>query len=244
MRALAIDTTTRSGSVAVVNDDRVIAELAGDARRTHGERLPGECAAVLERAGLAPAALDLIVVASGPGAFTGLRIGMAAAQALALVLDRPAVGVSALEAHAALALEAAPGAPRAAVWMDALRGEVFGAVYARAAQAEAALRPARDPAVAPPADLLRDWEADLPPGTVFAGDGARRYAALLDPARGWVAPLEVPLLAGAIGRIGIARARAGQAGPPHALQPLYVRRPDAERDRTRGEAAPEAPFAR
>jgi tRNA threonylcarbamoyl adenosine modification protein YeaZ len=97
---LAIDTTTRGGSVAVTRDDELLALVGGDVSRTHGERVPGEIAQALEQAGLSKSAIDLIAVAAGPGAFTGLRIGLATAQGLALTLDRPAVGVSALDALA------------------------------------------------------------------------------------------------------------------------------------------------
>ena len=97
---LALDTTTRGGSIAVADDDRVLALLPGDAARTHGERLPAEIAAALDRAGVAQSAIDLLAVATGPGAFTGLRIGLAAIQGLAMTLDRPVVGVSALDALA------------------------------------------------------------------------------------------------------------------------------------------------
>ncbi len=73
---------------------------SGDAARTHGERLPGEIDRALVEAGVAARDLDLLVVASGPGAFTGLRIGLAAIQGLAMVTRVPVVGVSALDALA------------------------------------------------------------------------------------------------------------------------------------------------
>ena len=86
MRVLALDTTTRGGSVAVLDGDQLLAEIAGDASQTHTERLPGECDKVLTLAGVSRTSIDLYVVATGPGAFTGLRIGLAAVQGLALVL--------------------------------------------------------------------------------------------------------------------------------------------------------------
>ena len=85
MLILALDTTTRGGSAAVLRDDSVLAVLDGDAARTHGERLPGELAEVLRMAGVALQDIELLAVARGPGAFTGLRIGLAAMQALAMV---------------------------------------------------------------------------------------------------------------------------------------------------------------
>ena len=77
MRVLALDTTTPAGSVALVDEDRVVDERGGDPSRTHAQRLPGDLLRVLERRGLAMSDIDLFAVASGPGSFTGLRIGIA-----------------------------------------------------------------------------------------------------------------------------------------------------------------------
>lgn len=232
MLTLALDTTTRAGSVAVVRDDLVLATVSGDATRTHGERLPAEIEQALQQAGVLPRELQLLTVASGPGAFTGLRIGLAAMQGLAMVLDRPVIGVSALDALA-LAARAAGGASRAvAAWMDAQRGEVFAAHYAAAGQGDMPT-PLAAPIVATPTAAL----ASLPPATpiVFIGDGAVRYDALIRGRDHAILAAVAPPLAPWLATIGIARARRGEAGPPHALQPLYVRRPDAELERLRRE---------
>src|SRR6202163_4393674 len=107
MRVLALDTSGRAGSVALVEDGRILLERQGDPTRTHGERLPGELAAL----GAAWSSIDVFAVAAGPGSFTGLRIGIATMQGLALVSGRRVVGVSALEAHAQLVSRGlAPGA--------------------------------------------------------------------------------------------------------------------------------------
>src|ERR1051325_1570697 len=99
MRVLALDTSTRAGSVALVDDDRIVEERGGDASRSQGVRLPGELAAL----GAPWPTIDVFAVASGPGSFTGLRIGIATMQGLAVVTGRRAVGVSALEALAQFA---------------------------------------------------------------------------------------------------------------------------------------------
>src|SRR3989442_5688326 len=85
MRVLALDTTTRAGSAAMVEDDRVVDERGGDAARTHAERLPAEILALLDAHDRTLADVDLFAVASGPGSFTGLRIGIATIQGLAFV---------------------------------------------------------------------------------------------------------------------------------------------------------------
>jgi len=230
---LSLDTTTRAGSAAVLRDDSVLAVLDGDAARTHGERLPGELAEVLRMGGVTLQDIDLLAVARGPGAFTGLRIGLAAMQALAMVTSRPVVGVSALDALAAAAFESlAVEQARVYAWMDAARGEVFAAAYDAAGirGGVPTLTALTDPEVDSPAAILARWRATgvLPtpsaaPGS-FAGDGAVRFEALLSGSP----RLPVSALAPAIGRLALRGAGQGEH-QPHALQPLYVRRPDAER---------------
>jgi tRNA threonylcarbamoyladenosine biosynthesis protein TsaB len=228
---LSLDTTTRAGSAAVLQDDVVLGVAEGDGARTHGERLPAEIASVLRSAGIELQQIDLMAVARGPGAFTGLRIGLAAMQGLAMVTGRPVVGVSALDALAAAAFESL-GVDRArpCAWMDAARGEVFAAAY------DASGRPGEvpvltaltEPEVDTPDAILHRWRSTgvLPVASdaVFVGDGADRHGALLAGRH----RLAIPILAPAIARLGWRLAAVG-THPPHALQPLYVRRPDAER---------------
>jgi tRNA threonylcarbamoyladenosine biosynthesis protein TsaB len=224
---LALDTTTRAGSAAVLRDDTELAVVDGEAARTHGERLPGELAAALRRADVLLADIDLLTVASGPGAFTGLRIGLAAMQALAMVTGRPVVGVSALEALAAAAFASlGVGQARIAAWMDAARGEVFAAAYEATGNPGEVptLTPLSEPEVDTPANVLERWRHLSAPDLRFTGDGAENYRALLSDAP----RLAAPALAPAIARLGRRLAAHGDH-PPHALQPLYVRRPDAER---------------
>jgi tRNA threonylcarbamoyladenosine biosynthesis protein TsaB len=233
---LALDTTTRAGSLAVTRDATVLAVVDGDATRTHGERLPAEIAHVLDIAGVDRRELDLLVVANGPGAFTGLRIGLAAIQGVAMVLNLPVVAVSALDALALAAVRSADApasGERVAAWMDAQRGEVFAAYYVSGEEKPPI--PIAPPTVGTPATLLAELSAEA---TVFTGDGAHRYASqilqfsgarhrvIADPAS----------LAPFIALIGQDRAAGGDAGPPHALQPLYVRRSDAELERQRRDA--------
>jgi tRNA threonylcarbamoyladenosine biosynthesis protein TsaB len=231
---LGLDTTTRGGSVAVLQDDDVLALVEGDESRTHGERLPGEIDRALQRAGLEPRALDLLAVASGPGAFTGLRIGLAAMQGMAMVLHKPVAGISALAALAAIAREVNPSARRIVTWMDAQRAEVFSATFAD--PVEAGVGPeGTEPIVGRPEAALAAVPFAREDDVVFVGDGALRYRTLIADAwgdRGRVLD-PVPPLAPAIARLARRAALTGQAGPPHALKPLYVRRPDAVLDRER-----------
>jgi tRNA threonylcarbamoyladenosine biosynthesis protein TsaB len=230
MLVLALDTTTRGGSVALVDGDRVIEERAGDAARSHGERLPGDIVALADANRLALADVDLYAVALGPGSFTGLRIGIATIQGLALVHRRHVVGVSALEALARARRGAAPPGTLVAAWMDAHRHDVFSALYriaATPARNSAGLESIEEVSVGDPASTLARWtsELDVMP-TVFVGDGALLYE---DEIRRAIVSARIeppPLLAATIGRL--AAARASDALDPAALRPLYVRKPDAE----------------
>jgi tRNA threonylcarbamoyladenosine biosynthesis protein TsaB len=212
----------------VLDDDVALATIVGDASRTHGERLPAELARALADADRPLRAVDLLAVAAGPGAFTGLRIGLAAMQGLALVLGRPIAGVSALDALHAAARAAVSTRGPVATWIDAQRGEVFAALFETADDASSSATAL----VARPEEILSGWHERLArEPVVFIGDGAVRYAAHLERAAAQILP--APPLAPWIGRLGREAAARGRAGSPHALQTLYVRRPDAELDRDR-----------
>src|SRR6185295_2259558 len=103
MRVLALDTSTRAGSAALVYDGRVVDERGGDGTRTHALRLPAEIVSLADANHWPLSTIDRYAVASGPGSFAGLRIGIATIQGLAFVHGRRVVAVPALEAlaHAA-----------------------------------------------------------------------------------------------------------------------------------------------
>ena len=237
MRVLALDTTTRAGSVAIVEDDHVVDERAGDPARSHAERLPADILDQLTAHDRTLADVDLLAVASGPGSFTGLRIGIATIQGLAFVRGTPIVAVSALEALGQLASrEARPGAYVAA-WMDAHRREVFSALFR--VTSSVLFEPDRltevdAPAVGDPGTTIARWRPEVGDELIeVMGDGAVLFAEVIArEAPEWrVAP--APMLAGAIGRIAAARARRGETIDAAGLRPLYIRRPDAEVARDR-----------
>ena len=226
MLILALDTTTRAGSVAVVRDDRVLVVMPGDESRTHGERLPAEIAMALDRAGVSREEIDLLAVAAGPGGFTGLRIGLAAMQGLAMTLNKPVAGVSALQALAAQVT----GTSYVAPWMDAQRGDVFATLIDVETATEI-----QQPVAENPSRILQRWRSQWPDRRIaFIGDAVTRDAQLIASAGGgqWSSQLPEPL-APQIAQLGRAMAEQGRAGPPHALTPVYVRRPDAEIERDR-----------
>jgi tRNA threonylcarbamoyladenosine biosynthesis protein TsaB len=233
MRALGIDTTTPGGSVALFESAELLAAVPGDPSKTHGERLLTEIHRLLNAHQWKAADIDIYGVASGPGSFTGLRIGIATVQGLAMVHHRPVVAVSALDALAR-SVGSAAGAGRArcvAAWMDAHRDEVFWALYENASEAVWRERTPllEGPAVEPPHTVLDRWSSG-DRTMVVVGDGALRYERDIARALGTrgVILREVPLLAPAIAAMAVDAAHRGQAVAPHAIRPLYVRRPDAE----------------
>jgi tRNA threonylcarbamoyladenosine biosynthesis protein TsaB len=243
MDVLALDTTTREGSVALVRGDVIVDERPGDASRSHAERLPGELLDLAVVHGIAAHAIDLFAVASGPGSFTGLRIGIATIQGLALATGRRVVAVSALEAIAQrVSGELTPGA-WIGTWMDARRQTVFTSLY-RVGDAQQfspeRLVEVEGPTVDEAEATLARWRRLCgESAVVFAGDGAVLYSHVIESRAAFGSRLiQTPLLAGAIGRIASMRGARGETVDPAGIQPLYVRRPDAEVERERQRRAP------
>ena len=204
----------------------MLAELQGNPNLTHGERLPGELIRTLDAAGVALASVDLLAVAAGPGSFTGLRVGIASMQGLATATGLRIVPVSVFEA---LARSAGAGESPLAVWIDAQRGQVFAVVYDAAGA-----RTLTEPSSLPPAETLAASKALGITGPIrFVGDGAIRYRNTVETELGSRALLlpEAPPLAGFVGLI--AAENPERAVLPHAVVPIYVRRPDAELARSR-----------
>jgi tRNA threonylcarbamoyl adenosine modification protein YeaZ len=195
-----------TAALAEVTDgeSRVLAQRVVVDPRAHGELLAPGIEAVLREAGTRPRALDAVVAGVGPGPFTGLRVGLVTAAALADALGIPAYGVGTLDALG----WATSG--RTLVATDARRKEIYWAVYQDG-------RPITAPAVGRPA------EVELPEGvTTAVGDGAIRYADILRlPVR------DTPRFPPAGGLVAIAAQRVRDKAPADALTPLYLRRPDA-----------------
>jgi tRNA threonylcarbamoyladenosine biosynthesis protein TsaB len=225
MIVLALDTTTRAGSAAVLRDGTVLAELPGDPSLTHGQRLPGELMRVLDRAGVRIDEVDLFAVAAGPGSFTGLRVGIATVQGLAMARTRRVVPVSTLDALARAG--ANPHRPVAA-WVDAQRGDVAATLYAPDGREVIV-----GPQSAKPEVVMDRWgeAADLTTA-LFIGDGAVAYRELVGIRAGDRAIVTpAPPLAGFVGAIAAADPERGVL--PHAVAPIYIRVSDAELARAR-----------
>jgi tRNA threonylcarbamoyladenosine biosynthesis protein TsaB len=240
MVILALETATRRGSLALLADGAITADAGGDARRTHGERLPGEVMTLLAGLGRSLGDVDYFAVVSGPGSFTGLRVGMASVQGLALAARKPVIAVPTLEALASGWIAQSAGEPGVvAACLDGQRGDVFlGAYETDDARAFDTLPIVIAPNVARPDEAARDLAAiDPSRPLVIVGDGARRHAGIWSAAvpRARLVDLSEPIAAAAV---RLAARRLDQAVSPHALRPIYLRRPDAEIARARAHAAP------
>jgi tRNA threonylcarbamoyladenosine biosynthesis protein TsaB len=231
LNILALDTTTRGGGVAVMLDGRTIHAHAGDPSETHGQRLPGDIIRALDQAGIGVDAIDLLAVAAGPGSFTGLRVGIAAVQGIAIARGLKVVPVPTLEALAAAA--EAPAGARVAAWLDGQRGEVFGALYEVSGRRLTELSPAT---VGTAPSVLDAWALRADTSVIFVGDGAVRYRAAIDQRFGPAVQVRPPSpLAAAVARIAFDQ--PDRAVGPHDIVPVYVRRSDAEIARDRSRAA-------
>ena len=222
MLVLALDTTTSSGSCALARDGRVVCEQVNDTPNAHAEHLPGDLMSLLDRADTRLADIDVFAVATGPGSFTGLRIGIATMQGLAFAEGKPLIGVSGFDALVRIA----GMHNRVATWVDAWRGEVFAALYENGREVDA-------PAVSRPEVLLESLRGGGPrPGlaTLFIGDGARAHADMIRHVLGEAARIAeppAPPLAGTMATLAGEVSITGEHAP-HAIRPLYVRRTDAE----------------
>ncbi len=219
MVVLALDTTTPTGSCALVVNGVVEWEEASDVSLPPATRLPLDLMSILEHSRVKLGEVDAFAVATGPGSFTGLRIGIATMQGLAFAAGKPLIGVSALDALARIARVEAAGR-RIATWVDAWRGEVYAALYDDD-------RELQGPMVASPDKVLNALTGT---STLFLGDGARTYRDQIRSVmgeRGHIAAMPTPLLAGTVATLAAGRADAAYS-PPHAIRPLYVRRTDAE----------------
>lgn len=225
MLSLAMDTSTSSGSLAVLRDECVLGVLGVSVDRTYCSRLFRHLRILLGELDISLDRFELFSVAAGPGSFTGLRIGLAAAKGWAEAYSKPAVGVSVLEAIAA---QATTPARLLVSTIDARRGQVFGAMYERA---EGQFRRRGEEMALSPGEFLAGM-ADLAGGEPVAlvtptpeaiGDSLDR-----SPLRGMLVERVSPFRAVPIGRLGYRRAVRGEASDGLRLDANYVRRSDAE----------------
>jgi tRNA threonylcarbamoyladenosine biosynthesis protein TsaB len=234
VKVLGFDTATRATTVALLDTDSGDAVQRRDdppagARPRHTTRLMALVVEVLGAAGAQWADVDRIAVGVGPGTFTGLRIGVATAQALARAREIELVGVSTLHALARGA-SASSGAPKAAdavmAVIDARRGEVFAAGWAAAEAGQSGATPILRPRALTPKGLAQTVSSDHR-SWLAVGDGAVEFREALEHAGAWIPEPDSEL--NRVSAVEHCRlALALEVGPPEGVQPEYLRLPDAE----------------
>lgn len=239
MLILAIDTSTRMGSGAALRDYTILAEVSGYEETPYSSRLFRDVELLQNQANFGLHEADLFAVAAGPGSFTGLRVGLTAVKAWAEVHRKPVAAVSGLLAIASQfqtngtpSSATGPGSPfYIASFLDARRGQIFGAIYESNSGAEPKLVPASEEAILLPQEFLETVKQKTVGARVvfvsstpeaipepllqnfFPGVAASRVSAALAPA---------------IGRLGLDQVRRGEALDPIRVDANYVRRSDAE----------------
>ncbi len=209
---LSIDTTSEFGSIALTEQDRVVEEVLLHSPDGFGHILFQHLEQMLARHGVGVNEMECFAAASGPGSFTGVRVGLAAVKGLAEAAGKKVVAVSNLRALAYFG-----SAALRAVVLDARRGEVYGAVYNN-----------RLEVVIPEAVLkFSDWLKTLPASSYeFVSTDFSPFQGHVDPA---IPVVTAPrALAAAVGSIAWSEFAAGRAGDPEEIDANYVRRSDAE----------------
>lgn len=225
MLTLSLDTSTPAGSLAVLNEEKVIGVISTASEETYSSRMFRHLEFLLGELSLAADKFDLYAVSAGPGSFTGLRVGLTAAKGWAEVYRKPIAAVSSLEAVAA---QARSTADLLVPVLDARRGEIYFGFYRRTRKGVA----------------LEGEECSMTPGEFvdlvrerMSKEGLVIVTPVPEVLDSWMSRNEtadVPIesvsgvLAPMIGQIGLARAKRGETVDALHLDANYVRRSDAE----------------
>ena len=222
MKILAIETSTMLGGVAIADGNGLIAEVRMNVKTTHSERMMAAVDYALKQSDMTIDDIDVFSVASGPGSFTGLRIGLSTAKGLCYATGRPLVLVPTLRAFAwNFPFCAYP----VCVMLDARKGEVYAAVFRwendgfETVVPEVSVRPE---------DLLKGGEGPV----LLAGEGLLRYRERIISAMGERARIAPPQgmvpSPSNVALVGLQKALRSEFTAPDAAEPLYIRRAEAE----------------
>ncbi len=217
MRVLAVDTSSERGSVCVADRNEILGEVRLASSIQYSERLFRSIEFLFKHLPFQLSDIDVFAAASGPGSFTGLRVGIAAMEGFVAAHGKIGAGIPTLKG---LAWKAGIVNASIATMIDARRGDVYGALYRRMRieDSDDSLVEECAPVVLKPAQ----WLESLPAGPlIFCGDGAIRYRSMIEKRSEWNIQATDLYLASTIAEL----AATPNSGP---LAPLYVRRTDAE----------------
>ena len=234
MKLLALDSSGLVASVAVVEDDNMLAEYTVNYKKTHSQTLLPMLDEIVRMTEQDLGTVDAIAVAAGPGSFTGLRIGSATAKGLGLALDKPLISVPTVDA---LAFNLYGSNARICPIMDARRSQVYTGVYTFEGDDFRVLSPQRPQAVSELVEELNAAEGEV----IFLGDGVPVYRKVLEE------QMKVPFRfapahcnkqrAACVAVLGMRYFREGKCETAAEHAPDYLRPSQAERERAEKEHA-------
>lgn len=226
MKILAIDTTGHTASAAIITEDKLIAEFTLNDKLTHSQTILPMVAEICQKSETVLSTVDYIACAAGPGSFTGLRIGAATAKGLAFALQKEIVPVPTLDA---LAYNVFETEKIICPIMDARRNQVYTALY----QWEGSKLCRLTELLAIGIDEVVRLAEDFKKKVVFLGDGVAVHRSRLEKNPDFtIAPPSCRLQrAAAVGAMALQLAEEGKAIPGSALELIYLRKSQAERER-------------
>jgi tRNA threonylcarbamoyladenosine biosynthesis protein TsaB len=222
MHILALETSGKSGSVAVADGPRLVGQLTLNPEQRSAQSLAAGIRELLSSIGWRSSDIELVAVTKGPGSFTGLRVGVVTAKTLAYALSARVIGLNTLEVIAA---QAHVAAPRLSVAIDAQRGQVFAATFDLDAQSDWRINGG--------SRLLDDneWLGELKPGVAASGPALARLSGRVQGSVALVDERDRAPRADAVAALAWLRHRQGAYDDLWKLAPLYLRKSAAEEKR-------------
>jgi tRNA threonylcarbamoyladenosine biosynthesis protein TsaB len=222
MKILAVDTSSRSCSAAVVENSNLLAEIIKEDGETHSRHLMGMIKNVLELSGMAPSDIDCFAVTEGPGSFTGLRIGISSVKGLSAATGKPLAGISTLDA---LAAQVSPTPYLLCTLIDARKGEVYSSRY-RFVDGSIEKLMKEDA-------LLPDKAVDgIGEPCLFIGDGASLYRDIIEKKLGNLAYFPPPLFnvirASTVAFMSLKKFENNDTADASLFAPHYIRKSDVK----------------
>lgn len=222
MKILAIETSTMLGGVAILDDDKLVAESRMNVKTTHSERIMGEINHLLKCSGLKIEDIDIFGISIGPGSFTGLRVGLSAVKGLSYATGKKIVSIPTLEAFA---WNAPFSKYQVCPLLDARKKEVYAGIFKW--NNNRLIKVMEEQSM-----KIEDLCPSIKEPTIFLGEGAIIYK---DTIRAWLNDLAlfghphimVPLPSN-VAHLGIIKAKKEEFEDPLKLTPMYLRRSEAE----------------
>ncbi|OGW57966.1 MAG: tRNA (adenosine(37)-N6)-threonylcarbamoyltransferase complex dimerization subunit type 1 TsaB [Nitrospirae bacterium RBG_16_43_8] len=227
MKILAIDTSTMLGGIAIMDESLLIAESRLNVKATHSERLMTEIEHCLKQSGIKISDIDVFAVATGPGSFTGLRIGLSTVKGFYYATGKPIVSVPTLEA---LAWHFPYSKYPVCTMLDARKKEVYAALFKW--EGENLIRLMSETSAKPEEFLHNSLSVTHDNKLVFAGEGAALYRDKIIEAMGekaiFASPEKTVPSPANVAVLGLKKAKAGEFSEPASLTPMYIRKSEAE----------------